>query len=152
MILYIGADHRGFELKEALKQFLKDNGYSVTDMGAGGYDEGDDFVDFARLVAEKVSSDIRNSKGILICGSGVGVDIVANRFPDIRSVLAFSADQAMASRNDDDANVLSLPADFMELEQAKKIVSVWLQTPFSNEEDHKRRIEKIRNIDSNTID
>jgi len=152
MILYIGADHRGFELKEALKQFLKDNGYSVTDMGAVGYDEGDDFVDFARLVAEKVSADIRNSKGILICGSGVGVDIVANRFPDIRSVLAFSADQAMASRNDDDANVLSLPADFMELEQAKKIVSVWLQTPFSNEEDHKRRIEKIRNIDSNTID
>lgn len=152
MILYIGADHRGFELKEALKQFLKDNGYSVTDMGAVSYDEGDDFVDFARLVAEKVSADIRNSKGILICGSGVGVDIVANRFPDIRSVLAFSADQAMASRNDDDANVLSLPADFMELEQAKKIVSVWLQTPFSNEEDHKRRIEKIRNIDSNTID
>lgn len=152
MILYIGADHRGFELKEALRQFLKDSGYSVTDMGAASYDKGDDFVDFARLVAGKVSADIHNSKGILICGSGVGVDIVANRFPNIRSALAFSADQAIASRSEDDANVLSLPADFVDLEQAKKIVSVWMQTPFSNEERYRRRIEKIQNIDSNTID
>jgi len=152
MILYIGADHRGFQLKESLKQFLKEGGYTVTDMGAMSYDEGDDYVDFAKLVVEKVRADTYNSRGILICGSGIGVDIVANRYPNIRSALAFSVDQTIASRNDDDANVVSLPADFVDLEQAKKIVSIWLQTPFSNEEDHKRRIEKIRNIDSNTID
>lgn len=152
MILYIGADHRGFQLKETLKQFLKESGYTVTDMGAMSYDKGDDFVDFAKLVVEKVGVDIYNSRGILICGSGIGVDIVANRYPNIRSALSTSPDQAVASRNDEDANVLSLPADFIDSEQAKKIVSIWLQTPFSNEERYKRRIEKIRNIDSNTID
>ena len=146
MILYIGADHRGFQLKEALKKFLVESGYTVNDMGNNHYEEGDDFVDFAKLVVGKIGADLFNSKGILICGSGVGVDIVANRFPDIRSALVSSPDQAMASRNDDDTNVLSIAADFTDFEQVKKIVSVWLQTPFSDEEDHKRRLSKIREI------
>ena len=146
MILYIGADHRGFQLKEALKKFLEENGYTVNDMGNNHYDENDDYPDFARLVADKVVADLYNSKGILMCGSGVGVDIGANRYPQIRSVLALSPDQAMASRSDDDTNVLSIAADFTDLDQAKKIVSVWLQTPFSGEEHHKRRIDKLTDI------
>ena len=146
MIIYIGADHRGFQLKEALKNFLVESGYTVNDMGNNHYDEGDDFVDFARLVIGKVSADLTNSKGILICGSGVGMDIVANRFSGIRSALVSSPDQAMASRNDDDANILSLAADFTDFELVKKIASVWLQTPFSDTEDHKRRLSKIRDI------
>lgn len=150
MILYIGADHRGFKLKETLKQFLHDSGYTVNDMGNTQYDENDDYPDFAKLVAEKVSADQFNSRGIVICGSGVGVDIVANKFSNIRSALGFSPDQAMASRNDDDTNVLALPADFLELEQAKKNVSVWLQTPFAGDERFKRRIEKIRQIDNSS--
>jgi ribose 5-phosphate isomerase B len=148
MIIYLGADHRGFQLKEILKKFLKEKGYSVSDLGAKIYDENDDYPDFAKLVAEKVSADFQNGRGILLCGSGVGVDVVANKFPGIRSVLGFSPDQVLVSRNDDDTNILSLPADFLEPEEAKKIVSVWLQTPFSGEERHKRRIEKIRAIDN----
>ena len=148
MILYIGADHRGFKLKGELKSFLEESGYTVSDVGNTVYDENDDYPDYAKQVAEKVTADIfeRESKGILICGSGVGMDIVANRFSQIRSVLAFSPDHAMASRNEDDANVLSIPADFIGVEQAKKIVSAWLQTSFSGEERYKRRIKKTQDL------
>lgn len=144
MILYVGADHRGYQLKEALKEYLGEAGYTLHDMGNTVYDESDDYVDFARLVAEEVSKDVSGRRGILACGSGVGVDIVANRFPQIRCALATFAEQAAESRSDDDANVLALAADFTDIETAKRIVSVWLQTPFSGEERHRRRIEKIR--------
>ena len=146
MILYIGADHGGFALKEALKQFLSESGYTVNDVGNKELDSNDDYVDFAKMVADEVSRDVYSRKGILICRSGHGVDIVANRYPQIRSALAFTPDHAAASRNDDDSNVLSLPADYIDLETAKKIVSVWLQTPFSEDERHKRRIEKINHL------
>jgi len=148
MIIYIGADHRGFQLKEALKQSLIDNGYTVNDVGNSSYDESDSFVDFSSAVAQKVTADLYNSKGVVICGSGVGVDIVANRFPSIRCALGFSPDQAMASRSDDDANVLAIAADFVDLEQAKKIVGIWLQTPFSEEERYKTRIQAISELDT----
>ena len=145
MILYLGADHRGFQLKETIKEFLKEGGYTINDMGATAYDEADDFVDFAKYVAKKVEADSM-SKGILICGSGVGMDVAANKFTNIRAALAFSSDQAMASRTDDDANILVLASDFIDEENAKKIVSIWLQTPFSGEERYKRRIEKLRDL------
>ncbi|MBI2506873.1 MAG: RpiB/LacA/LacB family sugar-phosphate isomerase [Candidatus Colwellbacteria bacterium] len=147
MIIYIGADHRGFKLKETLKQFLQESGYTVSDLGNTRYEEGDDYPDFAKLVGPKVSADALNSRGIVICGSGVGVDVVANKFPNVRSALGFSSDQVMEARKDDDVNVLALASDFLEEDEAKKMVSVWLQTPFSGEERHKRRIEKIRQID-----
>src|SRR3989344_6987115 len=147
MIIYIGADHRGFKLKETLKQFLQESGYTVSDLGNAQYVEGDDYPDFAKAVAQKVSADALNSRGVVICGSGVGVDVVANKFPNIRSALGFSPDQVMEARDDDDVNVLALPADFLEEDAAKKIVSVWLQTPFGGDEKDKRRIEKIRQID-----
>lgn len=148
MVIYVGADHRGFKLKEDIKQFLSDSGYTVNDVGNSTYDENDDYVDFAKAVSEKVSADPTNSRGIVICGSGVGVDIVANRFSQIRSALLFSTEQAMASRSDDDANVISFAADFINPETAKKIVSVWMQTQFSNEERYKRRLEKIQDLDN----
>ncbi len=147
MIIYIGADHRGFKLKETLKKFLQESGYTVSDLGNTQYFEGDDYPDFAKLVAQKVSADALNSRGILICGSGVGVDVVANKFPNVRSALGFSPDQVVEARSDDDVNVLALAADFLEEAEAKKIVSVWLQTPFDGDERDKRRIEKIRQID-----
>ena len=147
MLIYIGADHRGFKLKETLKQFLQREGYTVTDLGNSEYLEGDDYPDFAKLVAQKVSADALNARGIVICGSGAGVDIVANKFPNIRSALGFSPDQVVEARSDDDVNVLALAADFLEEDEAKKIVSVWLQTPFDGDERDKRRIEKIRQID-----
>ena len=151
MIIYIGADHGGFELKEALKKYLNDSGYTVEDVGNTKLDPDDDYVDFAKRVAEEVGKDPLGRKGVLLCRSGHGVDIVANRYWQIRSALAFSPDHAMASRNDDDANVLSLPADYLDLESAKRIVGTWLQTPFSDDERHKRRLGKIRDI-GNPID
>ena len=149
MLIYIGADHRGFQLKEILKKFLKDQGYEVVDVGNEVYEKDDDYPDFAVLVGQVVSQDPSTRRGILICGSGVGVDVVANKFKGIRSALVNNPDQAYLSRNDDDANVLSLAAEFLDEETAKKILSTWLQTPFSNEENHKRRLEKIRESEVN---
>lgn len=151
MVIYIGADHRGFNFKEQLKQFLQGEGWSVIDLGAKELVADDDYVEYAKAVAEKVSADPLQGRGVLICGSGVGMDVVANRFSGVRASLSLSPDHALASRNDDDTNILVLAADFMDPETAKKTISVWLQTPFSGEERHKRRLEKIRAID-NTLD
>lgn len=141
-MIYIGADHRGFQLKEYLKGFLQNAGYAVVDAGTA-YDENDDYADVARAVAEKVSANSEQSRGILVCGSGVGVDIVANKFAKVRSALVANPDQAFDSRNDDDTNVLSLGASYLRKEDAQKIVATWLQTPFSQEERHRRRLQKI---------
>jgi len=146
MVIYIGADHRGFKLKEYLSGILRQSGYAVVDLGNEQYDEGDDFVDFAKAVAEKVNIDYEGSRGILICGSGVGVDVVANRYPNVRSALVGNTDQAFDSRNDDDANILCLGANYLEPEAAKKILEIWLQTPFSEEARYKRRINNIAEI------
>jgi ribose 5-phosphate isomerase B len=148
MLIYIGADHQGFKLKEALKGFLKNKGYEVVDLGNDHYDENDDYPDFAAKVAKAVSDDPENRRGILICRSGAGVDIVANRFKGVRSVLAISPDQVYLSRNDDDTNVLSLASEFINEETAQKVVLTWLTTPFPGEEKHKRRLQKISNLEN----
>lgn len=148
MLIYIGADHRGFELKETLKKFLKDSGYEVIDVGNDHYDKDDDYPDFAALAAHAVSQDSINRRGVLICGSGSGMNIIANKFNGVRSVLASSPEQAKLSRNDGDSNVLSLSASFLNEEQAKEILEIWLKTPFSGEERHKRRLKKIMEIES----
>ena len=145
MTIYIASDHRGFAAKEALKKYLTDSAYSVRDLGNDHYDENDDYPSFAIAVVKKVSAD-PDSKGILLCGSGVGVDIVANKFKGIRSSLCFSPDQAYAARYDDDVNVLSLPAEYINEEGLKKITSTWLQTPFSNIEKHTRRLSEMRDL------
>ena len=147
MVIYIGADHRGFELKERIKGFLKDKGYQVVDLGNSQYDTSDDYPDFAEAVARKVSMSYENSRGILVCGSGVGVDVVANKFQNVRSALIMNSDQAYDSRNDDDTNVLSLGANYLKPEEAEKITITWLGTPFSEEERHRRRLGKIRNLE-----
>ncbi len=144
MFIFIGSDHRGFKLKEALKIFLKENGYEAVDVGNDHYDENDDYPDFAKAVAEKVAENPENNRGILICRSGVGVDIVANKFKGVRSALASNPEQARLSRNDDDANILSLAADFLSENEMREIISVWLETPFSGDENHKRRLQKIK--------
>jgi ribose 5-phosphate isomerase B len=164
MAIYIGSDHRGFQLKNSLVEFLRAQGYEVFDLGNNQYDENDDYPDFAQLVARKVSTASaelrgleadqrrnREVRGILLCGSGVGVDIAANKFQGIRSALVFNKKQAFLSRNDDDTNVLSLAADFIKEEEAKEIIEIWLQTPFSGEERHKRRIAKIEKLENGEI-
>jgi len=147
MLIYIGADHKGFQLKETLKKFLKEQGYEVIDVGNDHYDENDDYPDFAKLVARAVSQDPLNRRGILICGSGIGMDIVANKFKGVRSALVSNPDQAYLSRNDDDTNILSLAADFLNEEQTKKILTTWLATPFSGKEIYQRRLQKISDLE-----
>ncbi|MFA5053467.1 MAG: RpiB/LacA/LacB family sugar-phosphate isomerase [Parcubacteria group bacterium] len=147
MVIYIGSDHRGFNLKESIKQYLKDNGYSVSDLGNANLVPDDDYPDFISLVAEKVSANPDGSKGIVICGSGVGADIVANKFPRVRSALVMTPDQAYLSRNDDDTNVLALASEFLDDNTAKTILATWFQTPFSKDVRHMRRIAKIRDIE-----
>ncbi|MEK7149477.1 MAG: RpiB/LacA/LacB family sugar-phosphate isomerase [Patescibacteria group bacterium] len=142
MHIYIGADHRGFELKESLKKFLTEGDYQVVDLGNVNYDANDDYPDFAKLVAQKISNNPED-RGILICRSGAGVDIVANKFKGVRSALVTDVKQAELVRYDDDTNVLSLASELTNEEAAKKIVDVWLKTQFSDLEKDKRRIEKI---------
>ena len=151
MVIYIGSDHRGFRIKEHLKTILKDRGYSVYDVGNEKYNESDDYPDFAKKVGEKVSVDFERSKGILICGSGVGVDVVANKYPNVRSALVSTPDQAFDSRTDDDTNVLALGANYVDEERAEKIVFTWLQTPFSGENRHVRRIRKIQQVEAEIL-
>ena len=142
-MIYLGADHRGFKLKEEIKKNLAEKKYDFLDMGNVKYDPDDDYTDFAKLVAEKVSEKPEENKGVLICGSGVGVDIAANKFHGVRSALADDVATAKQSREHDDTNVLSLPANEVDFELAKQILETWLTTPFSNGEKYKRRIGKI---------
>lgn len=148
-MLYIGADHRGYKLKELLKNYLKELNVQYEDMGAFVLNLEDDYPDFAMAVAQRVAENSEENKGILICGSGVGVDVVANKVKGVRSALCFDAKQAKMSRSDDNANVLSLAADFISEEKAKEIVKMWLETPFSGQERHIRRIDKIKKIEEN---
>ncbi len=148
-MIYIGADHRGYKLKEVLKIYLKELNFIFEDLGALEINFDDDYPDYAILVAKKVSQNPKENLGILICGSGVGVDIVANKFKDVRSALCFDESQARASRNDDNANILSLASDFTAEDKAKEIVKVWLETPHARLEKYERRLIKIKNIEEN---
>src|SRR3989344_6208707 len=141
-MIYLGADHRGFELKTRLFKRLIDEGYEVTDLGNDHFDPNDDYVDFAQRVAGAVKGAPEN-KGILFCGSGAGVDMVANKFDGIRSALVFDIPRAIQARAHEDANVISLPADTLQEELAFEIIKVFLSTEFSGDERHLRRLEKL---------
>jgi ribose 5-phosphate isomerase B len=147
MTIYIGADHRGFALKEHLKPVLKDAGYEVVDLGAEKLVEDDDFTVHAAAVAKKVAESPANARGIVICGSGFGVDIVANKFKGVRSALAISPEHAYQGRHDDDANILALAADFINQEVAEKTAKTFFGTPFAKEDKYSRRLEEIQKIE-----
>ncbi|MBI4122258.1 MAG: RpiB/LacA/LacB family sugar-phosphate isomerase [Parcubacteria group bacterium] len=148
MVIYIGADHRGFKLKANLIEFLRNEGYEVIDAGNKSYDEKDDYTDFAAAVAKEVSKDPERNRGIVICGSGAGVDVTANKFKGVRSTLALSPDQVYDARHDDDINVLSIASNFTSEADALRAAQVFLTTSFAGEERHRRRIEKINQIES----
>lgn len=141
MKVYLAADHAGFELKEQIEARLKAKGYAVEDLGAKTFNPDDDYPRFAGELAEKVASG--DDKGIAVCGSGEGVCIVANRVKGIRASLVWNVEVAKAARNDDDSNVLCLPARFIDTETAMSIVDAWLATPFSNADRHARRLKQI---------
>lgn len=144
-MVYIGADHRGFRLKEEIKKWLETEHYEYRDLGANEYDKEDDYPDIAFKLAEMVAKE--KAKGILVCGSGAGASVAANKVTDIRAGLCTSEKQVAAARNDDDINVLCLSADSVAVEINLKIVAVFLGTLFSSEERHLRRIQKIRDYE-----
>ena len=146
MKIFIGADHRGFELKEKLKNFLQAEGHEVEDLGALSYEEGDDFVEYAINVARQTVNE-RGGRGILLCGSGAGVEIAANKVKAIRCSLGQSVEQITKAREADDINVLAIAADFTDSQKAKDLVETFLKTSFIPNENHLRRIEKINNIE-----
>lgn len=147
-MIYLGADHRGYELKEQLKKLLADDGFEITDLGNDHLDPQDDYVDFAAKVAESTAQFPEN-RGILLCGSGAGVDMVANKIEGIRSALVFDEPRAIQARQHEDANVISLPADTLDTETAFKIVKAFLTTEFSNDPRHVRRLEKMEEVEEN---
>lgn len=144
-MIYLATDHRGFELKEKIKQWLSEWGYQYEDMGASEYNPDDDYTVYTKLVAEKISNS--ENRGIIVCGSGVGADIVANKFDGVRSGLALDTDQIKLAREHDNINVLALASEHISDEDAKRIVNVFLKTPFSDKDRYKRRLNQIKDIE-----
>jgi ribose 5-phosphate isomerase B len=144
-MIYISSDHGGFALKNYLIKTFKDKGVNLEDLGPKELNGGDDYPDFAISLATKVTEDPEN-KGILLCRNGIGMSIVANRFKGIRAALSWNTTHAKSSRNDDDSNVLTLPADYISEIEAVDIVESWLNTPFSGQERMQRRLEKINSL------
>ena len=142
-MIYLGADHGGFALKEQLKAWLTSWGIDYTDVGAFQLDPADDYPDFAIAVTQAVAADPVHHKGILACRSAAGVVIVANKGKGVRSVAPLTVEAAQHSREHNDANVLGLSGDWLTNDQAQAITKTWLQTQFPNEERHRRRLEKI---------
>jgi ribose 5-phosphate isomerase B len=151
MVIYLGADHRGFPLKETIKKFLKNGGYEIIDCGNTAVDPNDDFPDFAGAVGRKVSAAPDASRGVLVCGSAAGVDIVANKFPGIRSIVGISPDQVYEARRDNDANVLSIASDFTSEDDVKRMLQLFLGTPFERSEKRLRRVAKIARLEDELI-
>ena len=159
MKIYLGSDHNGFELKEKIKTWLIDWGYELEDMGAYELNPEDDYPDFIKLVAQAVSENPKESMGIVLGFSGQGEAVVANRYKGVRAAVFYgesrevsevgqkrmdkSKNMIVLSREDDNANVIALAAGFLSDKQAKEALKLWLETPFTGEERHERRIKKI---------
>ncbi len=145
-MIYLGSDHRGFPLKEKVLTWLHEWDYQVEDLGALSLNPKDDYTVYAEAVAKKIEVNT-NSFGILICGSGVGVDVVANKFDGVRSSIGKSKDQVYAGRHDDDMNILVLAADFTKDKEAKEMIKTFLETKFANLERFNKRLNDIKKIE-----
>jgi ribose 5-phosphate isomerase B len=145
MKIFIGSDHAGFELKKVLVEYLHGLGHDVRDLGAKQYTPDDDYPDFIFPVAESVAKE-KNTVGIVIGGSGQGEAIASNKIKGIRAIVYYGGnlDIIKLSREHNDANVLSLGARFIPPDEARRAVNLWLDTAFSFEERHARRIRKIK--------
>lgn len=140
MKIVVGSDHAGYALKELIKDLLLKRHIEVVDVGTTGEDSCD-YPDFGKMVAEKVSKGEFN-RGILICGTGIGMSIVANRFPDVRAALCNDSYMAQMSRRHNDANLLVMGGRVIGPGLATEITNVWLDTPFEGGR-HKERLDKI---------
>lgn len=148
MKIYLGTDHRGFALKEKISRWLFDWGYTFEDLGAVSLDLKDDYTVYAERVASLVGKE-EGSKGVLLCGSGVGVDATANKFDGVRASIGKNPDQVRAGRNDDNMNVLVLAADYTKEDEARGMLKAFLETKFAGKERFVRRLEDIKKIEAN---
>lgn len=144
-MIAIGSDHAGYELKEKIKSYLQDNNKSYIDFGTNSADSCD-YPDFAKKVSMYVSKN-ENSQGILVCGSGIGVSIVANKTKNVRAALCYLSECAELSRKHNDANVLCLGARFTDFKTAKEIIKLFLNTDFECGR-HLNRVNKIKEIEN----
>ncbi len=149
MKIFIGSDHQGFHLKEAVFAWLSKEGIEVEDVGDKVLDPKDDYPQFAQMAALKVLGDEDNeSKAILICGGGQGMCIAANRFKGIRASVIWDEEEAKMTRLDNDSNVLCLPSRVLDgdFNNVRNIINTWLNTKFSGAARHARRIEDLDNF------
>lgn len=146
MQIYVGADHRGYELKEVIKKHLKTEGYEVIDVGNREFDPEDDAVDYAIKVAEMIEGSEKDDKGVLFCGSGHEMDMTANKFPGVRAILGFNDEVVRMGREHDGANILVLPSDWIDEAEVISRVEIFLTTEVNNNEKYERRRKKIDNI------
>lgn len=144
-MIYLASDHAGLTLKEKIKTWLKDLGAQFQDLGPDHFNPLDDYPIFAKAVAEKVSSG--EGLGILVCDTGEGMAIAANKFPGIRATLVTDDLTAARSREHNDANILVLGSELQSSEDAKRFLQIWLSTSFSGEERHKRRLDEIKGLE-----
>ena len=142
-LILIASDHAGFALKERLEAWLRERGYEVGDLGADTADS-TDYADYAHPLARRVSEG-QAQRGVLLCGTGLGMSYVANRYPHVRAAVAWSPEIAALARRHNDANVLALPARFLSENEATQILETWLETPFEGGR-HGRRVEKIERV------
>lgn len=147
MNIAFGCDHAGFKFKNDVIDFLKDMGHNVIDFGCHD-SESCDYPDFGSAVSNSVAGG-ECSMGILLCGTGVGMSIVANKTAGIRAAVCWNNDTAKLSREHNDANVLCLPARFASIEEMTQWIDTWLLTPFSGQERHIKRLKKIMSIEKN---
>ncbi len=148
MKILFATDHAGFELKQILVSFVQSLGHEVEDMGATAFDAQDDFPVYIAPLAMKIAEKPDKYLGIILGGSGEGEAMVANRFPEVRATVYYGGNLEIVrlGKEHNDANVLSLGARFLNETQAKEAVQIWLQTPFSGDERHERRIQMIDSI------
>ncbi len=143
--ILIASDHAGFRRNEKLERWLHEQGYTVKDLGTSS-EESTDYPDYAHPLAQQVSDGVAD-RAVLLCGTGLGMSYVANRYPHVRAAVAWSPEVAELARRHNDANVLALPARFLSEDQARQILKTWLDTPFEGGR-HERRIEKIEREDA----
>jgi ribose 5-phosphate isomerase B len=142
-MIFIAADHHGVELKAKINEWLKGRDYEFEDLGAFEYNPWDDYVDYAIDAAQRVAANPEANRGILLCGSGVGMCIAANKVGKIRAGLGFASDQVYEARKKDGINILTLPADNLDEVMAVELVEKFLETEFVKSDSYIRRNEKI---------
>ena len=148
MKIFLGSDHRGFFLKEKIAKWLYEMKREFQDLGADSLNSHDDYTKYAEEVASLVAKT-EGSRGVLLCGSGVGVDVIANKFDGIRASIGKNVLQVKAGRKDDDMNILVIAADFTLEKEAKGMLIAFLETKYDDNARHERRLEEITRLEEN---